>query len=323
MVASLAAVSILWLAAGTSAAAAAPKLTQVGAKQRGLHAVIVVAGPDGAAYVQGTIDGQCCGPKIWVFSASGSLVRTFAIPSEFQAAAFGNGQLYLIVPGVTNGRVIGVNPTTGAIVSQVGTQTTNYSGEVGNPDGLAIGADGTIYESGGFLTITDPTDPDSTAMIEPVQEFNPMGTFTGYLGSSLGLNVPELSVTSVNAAGDLLGSYDANGTGFVGVYSPQGALLDHFKSFPPGPQYQDYVFSPDGGSIYATVELDRSGASGAATTAVEKLSLSGAVLSRFATVSAGSFITTPNDYGEISVAPNGVGWTTRSLHGQLYRFKVV
>lgn len=323
VVGSLAIVGALSLGAGTSAAAAATKLTRVGAKQHGLHAVIVVAGPDGTAYVQGEVDGQCCGPKIWVFSPSGSLVRTFAIPGGgFQAVALGNGQLYLIVPGVNNGRVIGVNPVTGAIVSQVGTQTQNYSGEVGNPDGLAIGANGTIYESGGFLTVTDPTDPDSTDMIEPVQEFTSMGQFAGYLGSSLGANPPELTVTSVNAPGDVLGAYNGGGTGFVGVYSPQGALLDHFKSFPPGPQYQDFVFSPNGASIYATVELDHPSAADTATTAVEKLSLSGAVLARFGAVSAGSFITTPDDYGNLSVASSGVGWTTRPVDGQLFRFKL-
>lgn len=308
------------LGAGAAASAAAtPTLTRVGARQRALAVADVVARPDGTAYVQGAIEGLCCTRKIWVFSPAGALVRTYSLPSGFDIVAYGNAQLYAVQTIQGSSVIDGFDPTTGAQVSKVGA-LGDWGGDLGDTDDVAVGPDGTVYESGGNDTITDPSDPESVDMINPVLEFTPSGAFSSYLGQSLGLAYPQVTVTSVNAGGDLLATYDSNGTGYIGVYSPTGTLLDHFRNFPPGPQYIYMTFSPNGQSIYADAEIDHP-RTATATTYVEQLSLQGAVLARFGAISAGNYLRTPDDYDALSVAANGVGWAARDS-GQLYRFRV-
>jgi hypothetical protein len=125
-------------------AAAAPHLSPVTTHMpSGVTPASVEIEPDGTAYVQGeSLSKEVLLPEVYVYSAARTLLRKFAIPAGTGLAAFGNGELY--VGGEVTEHLYGVNPQSGAIASEVGTQNEGFPGKIGDPRGVAIAPGGTI-----------------------------------------------------------------------------------------------------------------------------------------------------------------------------------
>jgi len=311
---------VILCASASVSAAAAPRLLAVKTKMpSGVRPTFMAVGPDGTAYVQGDNPRRReVVPAVFVYSPTGRLLRRFAIPTETVVGAFGNGQLYIYTPMAE--RVFGVNPLNGAKVSDVGggLPMEGYPVKLGFPVALAVGPGGTIYESGGETSILEPGNPNSTIPINPVETFDRNGVYTGYVLAQFP-TIGEVTVTSVNASGDMLGIWATlQGTGIEGVVSPQGAALDQFSLFSPHPEVVGAMFAPDGTSIYAGVVVQR-GSRG--TDFVAKLSLGGKILEKFGTVPIHDSAN-PWPYEPVAVAPNGDGWAIRNGSNDLYRFHV-
>jgi hypothetical protein len=295
----------------TVAAAAHPMIPVTTHMGRGITPTNLVIEPDGTAYVQGeSLSKEVVVPEVYAYSPAGALLRKLAIPAGTALEAYGNGQLY--VGGEMSEHIYGVSPQSGAKVSEVGAQDEGFPGNLGIARGLGVGPGGTIYESGGELTVPEPSDPDSVMSIYPIETFTSSGAYSGYIEPKT-----ETGLLAVSPGGDIFGSWtSSNGTGMQGVLSPQGAVLTQFSVFTPHPEVHGGTFSADGSSIYAGVVLHH-GAGG--STFVARLSLSGKVLEKFGSIpihDAANFW----EYDTAAVAANGDGWTTRAVPGKLYRF---
>jgi hypothetical protein len=296
-------------------AAAAPHLSPVTTHMpSGVTPASVEIEPDGTAYVQGeSLSKEVLLPEVYVYSAARTLLRKFAIPAGTGLAAFGNGELY--VGGEVTEHLYGVNPQSGAIASEVGTQNEGFPGKIGDPRGVAIAPGGTIYETGGEVTVPEPSDPDSVMSIHPIETFSPSGAYRGYIEPHV--YEGDAGVLAANSAGDVLASWGTNkGIGVEGVLSPQGTPLTQLSVFPPHAEVKGGSFSADGSSIYAGVVVHR-GAKG--STFVARLSFSGKILEQFGSIpthNAANFW----EYDGVQVAANGDGWAIRSVPGKLYRF---
>jgi hypothetical protein len=302
----------------TAAAVAAPRVIPVTTQMpRGVTPAFMAIEPDGTAYVQGeSLSKEILIPEVFVYSPAGQLLRKFAIPNETAVTAFGNGQLYVAREMAEH--LYGVNPQTGATVSEVGAQNEGFPGNIGFPRGVAVGPGGTIYESGGEITIPEPGNEESVTSIYPFETFTPSGTYSGYIEPHFS-NTGAAGVLAVNPAGNILASWaSAQGIGVEGLISPQGAVLTQFSVFPPHPEVKGGSFSADGNSIYAGV-VTHHGAKG--STFVARLSLSGKILEKFGSLpthNAANFW----EYDSVEVAADGDGWAIRSVPGKLYRFHV-
>ncbi len=300
----------------TALAAAAPRLISVATHMpRGVTPAGVVIEPDGTAYVQGeSLSREELVPEVYVYSPSGRLLRKLAIPPGTAVEAFGNGQLYL--GAITAEHLYGANPQSGAAVSQVGAQGEGFPGTLGFPRGLAVGPTGTIYETGGEISVPEPGDPESVTSIHPIETFTAGGDYSGYIQPQPPA-MGDLGVFSANSAGEVLAGWaSSQGIGEEGVISPQGTVLTEFSVFPPDPEVKGGSFSADGSSIYAGVVVHQ-GSRG--STFVAKLSLSGHVLERIGNIpihDAANFW----EYDSAAVDAHGDGWAVRSVPGKLYRF---
>ena len=298
-----------------AAGAAAPVIPVTTHMPRGVTPRFVEIEPDGTAYVQGeSISKELLLPEVYVYSAAGRLLRRFAIPAETALVAFGNGQLY--VGREMAEHLYGVNPQSGAIVSEVGTQSEGFPGNIGFPHAVAVAPGGTIYESGGEVNVPEPGNPESGMLINPIETFSPSGSYTGYIEPQV--HEGTANVLAANSAGDVLANWSTNqGIGVEGLLSPQGTPLTQFIVFPPHPEVQGGSLSADGKSIYAGVVIDH-GAKG--STFVARVSLSGKILDKFGSIpihNAASFW----EYDSVQVAGNGDGWAIRTVPGKLYRFR--
>jgi hypothetical protein len=293
-------------------AAAAPRMIAVTTHMgRGITPTNLVMEPDGTAYVQGeSLSTEVLVPEVYAYSPAGGLLRKFAIPAGTALEAYGNGQLY--VGGEMSEHIYGVSPQSGAKLSEVGAQNEGFPGNLGIARGLAVGPGGTIYESGGEITIPEPGDPDSVMSIYPIETFTSSGAYSGYIQPKA-----ETGLLAVSSSGEIFGRWaTSHGIGVEGVLSPQAAVLTQFSVFSPNPEVHGGTFSADGNSIYAGVVVHH-GAGG--STFVARLSLSGKVLEKFGSIpihNAANFW----EYDTAAVAANGDGWTTRAVPGKLYRF---
>jgi hypothetical protein len=294
-----------------AAAAAHPVIAVTTHMPRGITPANLVMEPNGTAYVQGeSLSEEVLVPEVYAYSPAGRLLRKFAIPAGTALEAYGNGQLY--VGGEMSEHIYGVSPQDGTKLSEVGAQNEGFPGNLGIARGLGVGPDGTIYESGGEITIPEPSDPDSAMSIYPIETFTSSGAYSGYIEPKI-----ETGLLAVSSSGEIFGSWaSSHGIGVQGVLSPQGAVLTQFSVFTPNPEVHGATFSADGNSIYAGVVVHH-GAGG--STFVARLSLSGKILERFGSIpihDAANFW----EYDTAAVAANGDGWTTRPVPGKLYRF---
>jgi hypothetical protein len=274
-------------------------------------------GPEGTAYVQGArLSREELVPEVYVYNTAGALLRKFAIPPETAIEAFGNGQLY--VGREMAEHLYGLDPQSGARISEVGAQNEGFPGGIGFPRGLAVAPAGTIYESGGEIGVPERGDPESIETIHPIETFTANGLYSGYIQPQFA-TAGGVAVLAVNSSGDVLGGWaTAQGIGAEGLVSPQGAALTQFNVFPPHPEVKGPSFTPDGNSIYAGVVLEH-GAKG--TTFIARLSLSGKILQRFGSIPTHN-VANFWEYDSAEVAADGAGWALRSVPGKLYRFHV-
>ncbi len=297
-------------------AVAAPRVVSVNTHMpHGMTAAYIAVEPDGTVYVQGeSLSKELLYPDVFVYSAAGTLLRKLTIPAETQLEAYGNGQLY--VGREMAEHLYGVSPASGATVSEVGAQNEGFPGNIGFPHGVAVGAGGTIYESGGEIGIPEASDPESIESIHPIETFAASGAYSGYIQPTFP-HTGDVGVLAANSAGDILGSWATpEGIGAEGVISPQGAALTQFTVFTPKPEVKGGSFSADGKSIYAGVVLTHGGRG---TTFIAKLSLSGKILEKLGSLpvhNAANFW----EYTGVEVAANGDGWAVRGVPGTLYRF---
>jgi hypothetical protein len=250
-------------------------------------------------------------PEVFVYSPAGTLQRRFAIPGGTALKAYGNGQLY--VGGEMTEHLYGVSPQNGTILSEVGAQNEGFPGHLGFPGGVAVGPAGTIYESGGEISIPEPGDPETETSIEPIETFTPGGAYSGYIPPP----IADTGVLAVSSSGDILGSWATpQGIGVDGVLSSQGAVLTQFSVFPPNPEIKGGSFSAGGSSIYAGVVVKHHFTG---STFVARLSLSGKVPEKFGSIPIHD-VANFWEYDTAVVAANGDGWATRAVPGKLYRF---
>jgi hypothetical protein len=317
--AALATVAALgWLS--QSHAAAAPVLVRVGAHVSGFHPALLAVAPDGSAYVQGVAaEGGPLLPTVWVFGAAGQLLRTLAIPGGARVAAVGNGQLYaydLYAYDSFAGSVFGVSLLNGAITSEVGLPTPSYPGRLGFPDGVVVDAGGTVYESGGEVSIAGPGQPAEPA--PAIQLFNAGGVYGGFIEPRFPAGA-DVALSAVNAVGDLLGSWaNPNGQEVVGAFSPSGMLLGRFRARRPRMQVRGAAFAPAGNAIYAGAETLGGSKQ---TVAIAKLSFAGKLVERFGERVVHD-VANPDLYEGVRIAANGDGWALRSRSLSLYRFTI-
>lgn len=306
-------------ASAATSASAAPRLVRVkNHLPRGVQPAAVVVAPEGTAYVQGgNLKRHELVPYVLVFSPSGKLTGKVPIPVGLEIRAFGNGQLYAFTP--TAEHVCGLNPKTGARVSEVGAlPMESFPGNLGFPTGVAVGPGGTIYESGGELSVAEPGNLESRSNVLAIHMFNSAGSYVGSIQPQFA-TTGGVTVIAVNASGDVLGYWvDEKGVGTEGVLSPQGAELEHFIDLPPRPEVQGGSFGANSNSIYAGV-VQSHGVKGKVF--VAQVSLTGRILQRFGIAKAHD-VSNPWEYGSVQVAPNGEGWALRVGTGGLYRFHV-
>ena len=254
-------------------------------------------------------------PYVLVFTPAGKLTGKVPIPAGLEIRAFGNGQLYAFTPMAEH--IYGLNPQTGARMSEIGGRPMeSFPGNLGFPSGVAVGPGGTIYESGGELSVPEAGNPESSMTVDAIHMFNAAGSYIGSIQPQFA-TTGGVTVIAVNANGDVLG-YWANekGIGTEGMLSPQGAELEHFIDFPPRPEVQGGSFGANSSSIYAgVVQLARP----EGQVYLAQVSLSGKILQKFGTAKAHNVVN-PWEYGSVEVAPNGDGWALRVGTGALYRF---